>query len=344
MSNIQLPTTQLLSRPTPDTIIDIVSNSPPTSSREIRRKDPAQHDAIQVVIAGPRQRMEEFWEWILEFSHQNVLKPCSFDVLNPEHAVFEGFGIVDPTTRLQSVGDIGNSDDVYKAYACAPPPYSELPTSSASPSAPSSSPSSPISQRISLAIRSEGSSCVEDILIQGAGTTVDAVATKLSTGSPGEGSLSGNITKIFTNLSSTQSNSDETSPNRTTTIAAHAAFAAKAETEARCATHCDIELAKIKLAQTKLESDAIIRAAEASEVESNRAAEAKIWAAEASEVKSNAKVRAAELEAYAKICESDAKIRSSRAPEVVALAGRRKESLKVKKAEIEADVLLQRRT
>ncbi|RKO83837.1 hypothetical protein BDK51DRAFT_34873, partial [Blyttiomyces helicus] len=121
----------------------------------------------------------------------------------------------------------------------------------------------------------------------GGGTTVDAVASKLSTGSPGVGSLSRNITKIFMkfgrtvigNLSSTQSNSDETSvnlhphpprgfatkiaePNRTTTIAAHAALAAKAKTEARCATHRDIELAKIKLAQTRLESDAKIRAAE----------------------------------------------------------------------------------
>ncbi|RKO88836.1 hypothetical protein BDK51DRAFT_29447 [Blyttiomyces helicus] len=128
MSNIQLSTTQLLSTPTPDTIINIGSHSPPTSSREIRRfildtKTPRNpvtaaiakmglqgtcgfvQGAIQVVIAGPHHRMEEFWEWILEFrlSHQNALKPCSFDVLNPEHAVFEGFGIVDPTARSQSV-------------------------------------------------------------------------------------------------------------------------------------------------------------------------------------------------------------------------------------------------
>ncbi|RKO88326.1 hypothetical protein BDK51DRAFT_48059, partial [Blyttiomyces helicus] len=93
-------------------------------------------------------------------------------------------------------------------------------------------------------------------------------------------------------------------PNRTTTIAAHAAFAAKAKTEARGATHRDIELANIKLAQTKLESDAKVRAAEL-------------------------KVRAAELKVRAAELESDAKTRSSRAAEVVALAGRRKEALKV---------------
>ncbi|RKO91351.1 hypothetical protein BDK51DRAFT_52297 [Blyttiomyces helicus] len=155
---------------------------------------------------------------------------------------------------------------------------------------------------------------------------------------------------VMGNLPSTQSNSDETSvnlhphpprgfvtkiakPNRTTTIAAHAAFAAKAKTEARSATHRDIELAKIKLAQTRLESDAKIRAAE---LESNAKIRAVELESNAKVLESNAKVLVAELE-------SDAKIRSSRAAEVVALAGRRKEALKVKKARIEADVFLQRR-
>ncbi|RKO92389.1 hypothetical protein BDK51DRAFT_29451 [Blyttiomyces helicus] len=214
------------------------------------------HDRIQVVDAGPPQRMDDFWLWILEFRYETFWNPITqcwkvLALLNP---------LLDREMRLDSA-----IPGVYEAYECAPPPFSDLPTSFASPSAlfsPSSpqspsSPSSPSSTRspsssrspfsegILPAMRSEALSCFEEAAVQVTGITVDAVAPKLSTGSFDIWSLAGNATSMVTRYT-------------WRTVAAHAAFGATA----RGATLRNIELAKIKLARAKLECEAKIRAAE----------------------------------------------------------------------------------